>query len=293
MSRTHDIRKSKDKLITMKRFLPTLAILVTIMLSGCSLFRGNSNLPQVYTGYSANYIYAKAHQQMKDEDYSDSIRSYKSLVAQYPFTPLAEKGMTDLVYVYYKDGESTMSLALAKQFIKMYPYSKYKGYIYYMIGVVGFEDGRGVLQTYVPYDMSKHDPKSYLDAYHNFQKAVALDPKGTFAPDAKRRMIYINDIIAQHYDNIANFYYKRGAYNAAIDRAAQVIQDYPQSKFVENALAVTIKSYNKLGLQQQAKDNLEVLKKNYPKSKYLKNSDVDKSYTSWYDKALNWFYSWF
>lgn len=273
----------------MTRFLYLItAILLVLSLSSCGP-KKDSELPQVYTGYTASFIYAKAHQQMQNKEYFDSIRSYKSLVAQYPFTPLAEKGMVDLVYVYYMDDESTMSLALGQQFIKMYPYSKYKGYIYYMIGIVGFEDGRGLLQTYAPYNMHYHDPTGYKDAYTNFEKALQLDPKGSFVPDAKRRMVYIYNTIAEYYDDIAHFYFKRGAYNAAIDRASQVIRNYPQSSSTEDALVLTIRAYNQLKLFDQAKANIRVLKKNYPKNKFLKNLRPDGTEEpSLFDKLFGW-----
>ncbi|AEE26636.1 outer membrane protein assembly factor BamD [Francisella hispaniensis] len=271
----------------MKRFLYLIVItFMLLLLSSCGP-KKDSELPQVYTGYTASFIYAKAHEQMRNEKYFDAIRSYKSLVAQYPFTPLAEKGMVDLIYVYYMDDESTMALALGQQFIKMYPYSIYKGYVYYMIGVVGFEDGRGMLQTYAPYDMNYHDPTGYQDAYTNFERAIQLDPNGSFVPDAKRRMVFINNTIARHYDDIAHFYFKRGAYNAAIDRASQVIRNYPQSTSTEDALVLTIRAYNKLGLYDQAKANIRVLKKNYPKNKFIKNLRPDGT------EEPNWFERWF
>lgn len=271
----------------MSRFLYLIAALLLILsLSSCGP-KKDSELPQVYTGYTANFIYAKAHEQMQNEKYFDAIRSYKSLVSQYPFTPLAEKGMVDLVYVYYMDNESTMALALSKQFIKMFPNSHYKGYIYYMIGAVGFEDGRGLLQTYAPYDMNFHDPTGYKDAYINFEKALQLDPKGSFVTDAKRRMVYINNIVAEHYNDVAHFYFKRGAYNAAIDRASQVVRNYPQSTSAEDALVLTIRAYNQLKLFDQAKANIRVLKKNYPKSSFLKNLRPDGT------EEPSWYHTWF
>ncbi|MEY8701901.1 outer membrane protein assembly factor BamD, partial [Francisella philomiragia] len=149
--------------------------------------------------------------------------------------------------------------------------------------------GRGILQTYAPYDMHYHDPTGYQDAYINFEKAIKLDPKGSFVPDAKRRMVYINNIIAEHYYDIAIFYYKRGAYNAALDRASQIIRNYPQSTATQDALVLTIKAYNKLGLYDQAKDNIRVLKKNYPKNKFVNNLRPDGTENpTWFDRWFGW-----
>ncbi len=257
-----------------------------VVLSGCNA-KKDSELPQVYMGYTADYIYAQAHDQMQDKDYYDAIRSYKSLAAQYPFTKQSEQGMVDLIYVYYQNDQATLSLALAEQFIKMYPYSKNKGYIYYMIGIIGFENGRGLLQKYGPYEMAHHDPTGYTDAYGNFEKAIALDPDGPFVPDAKRRMVYINDTVAKYYFNIANFYYKRGAYNSAISRAGEIIKKYPKSSSAEGALVLSIKSYEKLGLKKQMNTNLDVLKENYPDNKYLNNIE-DGDEDSFWNTYFGW-----
>ncbi|MDE4986544.1 outer membrane protein assembly factor BamD, partial [Francisella tularensis subsp. holarctica] len=70
-------------------------------------------------------------------------------------------------------------------------------------------------------------------------------------------------------------YFKRGAYNAAIDRASQVLRNYPQSTSTEDALVLTIRDYNKLGLYDQDKANIRVLKKNYPKNKFIKTLRPD------------------
>ena len=266
-----------------------LSLLTCSSLSSCSLLSSSEdNLPQVYTGYTAKYIYAKAHQQMTNNDYYDAIKSYKSLNSQYPFTKYSENGTVDLVYLYYQNDEPALSLALAKQFLKMYPYSKYQGYIYYIIGIIGYDNGRGVIQKYFTYDMDYHAVDTYIDSYHNFEKAIKLNPKGNFVNDAKRRMIKINNLIGKHYLDIAEYYYKRGAYDAAINRASEVIENYPQSISVEEALIVKIKSYRDLGLRQQMNNNLDVLKLNYPNNSYLTGISKKKE-KSLFDKFLNLF----
>jgi len=263
----------------------TLLSIIAILISSCSRVTTSNDIPLAYMGYSADYIYAEAHTQMQDEDYYDAIQSYKSLNAQYPFTPEAEKGTVELIYVYYDNSEAEMALALANQFIKTYPYSDHKGYVYYMIGVVGFEDGRGILQTYTPYDMSHHDYTGYLDAYKNFERAIKLNPKGAFVKDAKRRMVYINNIIAKYYLNISVFNFKRGAYNGAIDRAQEVVKKYPNSASVEEALVIMAQSYEKLGLTIQHDDTIRVLEENFPDSEYVYR--VNNGYP-WYSKIFDW-----
>jgi outer membrane protein assembly factor BamD len=140
-----------------------------------------------------------------------------------------------------------------------------------MMGVMNYDNGRGFLQRRLPYDMAQHDPGAYLQAFSDLKRAVSLDPKGTFVEDARRRMIHINNVVGEYECNIAQFYFDHEAYVAAINRAKIVVESYPQSTSIENALVIMIRSYDILKLPVLAEKSMEVLKTNYPNNVYLKS----------------------
>ena len=237
------------------------------LLSGCST-TNNKALP--YQGESAEYIYAKGHQQIKDEDYYLAIDSFRSLNAQYPFQKYTEMGNLELIYAYYQDGQPEMALGLAHQFLKAYPTSKYLGYVYYMMGIINYDNGRGFMQRRLPYDMAQHDPQGYLLAFNDLKRSVILDPKASYVEDARRRMIHINNVIGEYEYNIAKFYFDHDVYVAAIKRAQIVVEKYPQSSSIENALMLLVKAYDILKMPDLSNQMMAVLKKNYPNNNYLK-----------------------
>lgn len=241
---------------------------VLALVTGCA---STDKEPLPYQGESAKYIYAKGHEQIQNEDFYDAIKTFRSLNAQYPFQKYTELGNLDLIYAYYQNNDSAMALGLAQQFLRAYPTSKHLGYVYYMMGVMNFDNGRGFLQRRLPYDMAQHDPQAYIEAYNQFKKAVLINPKGSYVEDATRRMIYINNTVGEYQYNIAKFYFDHEAYVAAINRAKIVIKDYPQSNAIQDALVLTIQAYDILKLPDQSEEYLEILRKNYPKNSYLKS----------------------
>ncbi|MFZ9035479.1 MAG: outer membrane protein assembly factor BamD [Francisellaceae bacterium] len=258
----------KKRLIKIARSHYFLLATSVGLLAGCST-TDTKTLP--YQGDSEAYIYAMGHKEVKDEDYYDAINTLRSLNAQYPFGKYTELGNLDLIYAYYQDNQAAMALGLAKQFIKAYPNSKHLGYVYYMMGVINYDNGRGFLQRYLPYDMAQHDPSSYAEAYGDFKKAVILNPKASYVEDADRRMVYINNMIGQYQYNIAKFYFDRGAYVAAINRANIVLKNYPQSNAIEDALVLLMQSYDILKMTDDSNQMMAVLKENYPDNAYLKS----------------------
>ena len=100
---------------------------------------------------------------------------------------------------------------------------------------------------------------------------MILSPKASYAEDARRRMVHINNVVAEYEYNIANFYFEHEAYVAAINRAKIVVEKYPQSNSIENALVLLIRSYDILKMPELAEKSMEVLKVNYPNNTYLKS----------------------
>jgi outer membrane protein assembly factor BamD len=82
-------------------------------------------------------------------------------------------------------------------------------------------------------------------------------------------MTYIVNSLAQYEVHVARFYYSRGAYVAAINRAQIALAEYSNVPAVEEALAIIVNSYNALGMVQLRDDARRVLEKNYPSSEYL------------------------
>ena len=253
----------------MKKILLTIYIVVSfLIIAGCS----GGNIDK-YQGHSSQDLYATAHKYMTNGDYTNAIDAYKSLIAQYPFEKKTKLGTLDLIYSYYKKGDSALALATANQFIKLFPDNKDIGYAYYIRGIVEYNNGRGFLQRRLPYSMEKHDPENYKKAFNSFALAIKYGTDAKYTNDARRRMIYISNIVAKYQYSIAKFNYEKKAYVGAINRAKIIVEKYPRSQSVEPALVLMIRAYNILGLKNLSDSSLLVLKKNFPNSSYILKLD--------------------
>jgi len=240
----------------------TIAIL---FLSGILAACSSSPVKDPYSGLKASYIYAKGHGYLQRGYYDNAITAYQSLDSQYPFESYSQLGDLDLIYAYYKDGEPALALAAADRYIMLYPHAKDLAYAHYMKGVIEFEDGRGFLQKYFPYSMAQHSPASYAKSYSEFQLILNKYPNSPYSQDARRRMIFLKNTMAQYELNVANFYFKLKAYVAAANRAKIVLQHYPRTPAVKPALELIIKSYKLLNLPRLAVDYQKVFTTNFPK----------------------------
>jgi outer membrane protein assembly factor BamD len=229
--------------------------------SGCSLLRSQEDETK---DWSASKLYSEARGSVNDGDYQQAIKYYESLEARYPFGQYAQQALLEMAYAYYKSDEPDSALGAADRFIKTYPTHPNVAYAYYLKGLVNYNRGLGFLERYMPTDLSQRDPGSMEQSFRDFAELVRKFPNSKYAEDARQRMLYLRDMLAQHELNVATYYMRRGAFVAAAGRAKYVVEHYPRTPAVPDALGTMAKAYKILGLNDLAADALRVLKTNYP-----------------------------
>ena len=115
----------------------------------------------------------------------------------------------------------------------------------------------------------RRDSKAAKESFEAFKELVARFPDSRYSPDARARMTYIVNSLAQYEVHVARYYYNRGAYLAAINRSQLALADYREVPALEEALYIMVQSYDKLGMNDLRDDARRVLTTNYPKSEYL------------------------
>ncbi len=247
--------------ITMKIIKRLIPLLVVLTLAGCASSISDPNA--AFRGQSAQAIYQKAETAMAKGDYDDASKSIEALDALYPFSKYAQKADLDLIYAYYQSGDTASASAAADRYIKLYPRSQHIAYAYYMRGLANFKTDRGLLQNLFHTDTALRDATNQEASFQDFTTLLYRFPDSKYSADARKRLIYLRDQFAKRDVEIAQFYFKRGAYVAAANRAAGVVEHYSHTMQVKPALNIMIKSYDKLGLTQRADDARRVLAKNF------------------------------
>jgi outer membrane protein assembly factor BamD len=151
----------------------------------------------------------------------------------------------------------------------------------YLRGIANFNENLGILSSISRQDLSERDQQASRDAYQAFRQVVEQFPQSRYAADAKLRMDYIVNALANYELHVARYYFRRGAYLAASNRAQQVLIEFPQTPATEEALFLMQSSYQQLGLETLRDDAKRVLEKNFPESHFLREG-ASRSQRAWW-----------
>lgn len=242
--------------------ITTLIIAAAIyLLSGCST-TGDGEEP--HKSWPAEKLYKSAKEEITAGDYELAIEYLETIEARYPFGKLAEQAQLETAYAYYKFKEYDSAIAAADRFIKLQPSHPNVDYAYYIRGLAAYHKNDTPFDLLAPQDPAERDPSSTRDSFNYFAELVRKFPDSKYVPDAVERMKYQRNILAQHEVLIASYYMRRGAYVAAANRAKYVVENYPQTPAIPDALTLLSKAYSELNMNDLASDAQKVLQLNFP-----------------------------
>ncbi len=229
--------------------LAMVALFVT--LAGCSLFhRGKKGDP--LDTLPVEELYQKGVGVLDDQNYDFASRIFQRLVARFPFGPYTEQSQLNLAYAQYKNDKQDDAYSTVNRFIKTYPTHRHIDYAYYLRGLINFDHSAGFIERYIGQDMTKRDQANQRQSFDDFNALLSRSPQSRYPDDARQRMIFLRNMMAQSDLNSAYFYFKRKAFVAASARAKTIIETYPQSPQSGDALAIMVDSYKALGQDKLA-----------------------------------------
>lgn len=235
-----------------------------LLLAGCS----TANVDRT-AGLTATELYAEAKDQMEASQWDKALPFLEKLESRAAGTALAQQAQLDKAYAQFKSAEPAQAIATLDRFMRLHPASPAIDYALFLKGVINFNDDLGLFSAISRQDLSERDQKAAKESFESFRELVSRFPNSKYAVDASQRMNYIVSSLAQYEVHVARYYYKRGAYLAAVNRAQVALTDYRDVPALEEALFIIYKSYDALGLEKLRDDTKRVLESNYPQSDFL------------------------
>jgi outer membrane protein assembly factor BamD len=259
---THSRRQSTS-------LLPSFVAIAVLCLAfgGCALWGGGDDErdPERDLNATEQLLYRNVQRSLRSGNYQQAIENLNRLEARFPFGRYAEQAQLELIYAHYMGFQPEAARTSADRFIRLHPQHPNVDYAYYLKGLASYNKNRGVLDRLFSTDVAKREMSSARDAYAEFSDLLARFPNSPYAPDARKRMLYLRNLLARHELYVADFYMERRAYVAAANRARFVVENYSKADAVPDALALLVEANYKLGLEDAADHALQVLVVNFPR----------------------------
>lgn len=268
------------------RSLAALAVVFTIALAPLPLLTGcgsTSDKADETSGWSAQKIYAEAREAMSDGAWENAVKLLEKLESRYPYGRYAQQAQLEVAYANFKQGEPIAAIAACDRFIRLHPNHPNVDYAYYLKGLVNFNEDLGIFGHVSQQDLTERDPKAAREAFGAFKELTSKFPDSKYTPDAIKRMEYLVNTLASHEVHVARYYLKRGAYLAAVNRSQLVVQTYPQAPAVEEAMYITVRAYEAIGMKELRDDAERVMRRNFPESDF---------YELGFDRPSPWWKLW-
>ena len=243
----------------------TLVLLAAWFTAGCSTL-GFSNIKtkEELELTSEQKLYEAAQSSIRSGNYTVGIDRLQSIETHFPFGQYAEQAQLELIYANFMKSDFEAATIAAERFKELHPKHPRADYALYMKGLASYEKNRGFFDRFLGSPQASRDVTSAKEAFEQFKLLLKEFPGSLYAKDAKARMVHLRNIIAEHELMVAKFYLNSDTWVAAANRAAYVVENFPSSAAVPEALAVVVEANYRLGLDTPANDALRVLALNFP-----------------------------
>jgi len=241
-----------------------LSLALAIGLGGCGSIDKDATAK-----WDADRLYNEARAELNNGSWSKARELYEKLEARCPFGRYAQQAQIEIAYCYYKEGETADAISTTDRFLKLNPTSPRADYVYYLRGLVNFIEPPRLIGSLIRYRVSERDPKALLESFEAFKELVSRYPKSPYYSDAVLRISFLRDALADHEVRVADYYYRRGAYLAAINRAQAALREYQGAPRLEHALGIMVHCYDRLGLTELSDGAQRVLRASFPQNTEL------------------------
>jgi outer membrane protein assembly factor BamD len=223
-----------------------ILVISAMILMSCASTEQDENEP------AEVILYRMAQDRINAQNYMGAVESLARIERFYPFGVYAEQARADLIYAHYMTGDYDQAYAASEKFIRLYPRNTNIDYAYFMKGMTGYYADDGLLGNIFSLSLAKRDTSGAMQSYADLTEFLIRYPESEYIDSARERLIFLRNLIASSELDGADYYMKRGAYLAALNRANYVLKNIPNSTETERALDIMRRSFIELGYEDYA-----------------------------------------
>ena len=231
-------------------------------------------------------IYKRALLLIEENDYKSALNEFENLLLNYPFSDLAVKSEITSAYSLYEDNQIQKAINKLNSFIEMNPTGELTIYAHYILGMC----------YYIQTSQKGRDASLSLKAINYFQIIESKYPNSKYAKDAKLKILYLKNRLAENELAVGKFYLKKNASGSAIKRFKVILEKFQNTSVIPETLYRLSEALLITGLKEEAQKSIAILNYNFPKNEWAGlsksllvnnlNKDIDKGFAQ---KVKNYF----
>ncbi|MFC1237068.1 outer membrane protein assembly factor BamD [Vibrio sp. F74] len=227
-----------------------------------SLLFGCSSSDEIVPDVPASELYTDAQSSLRSGNWLTAVEKLEALDSRYPFGPYSEQVQLDLIYAYYKNGDLPLALATIERFSRLNPTHTKMDWVLYMRGLSHMAQDQNYMHNIFNIDRSDRDPEPVKSAFSDFKRLLQRYPNSAFAADSQKRMYALKNRLANYDLASADFYLRREAWIAAINRSQELQKTYPDTEAARKSLEIQLEAYQQLGLTEAVARTKALMKLN-------------------------------
>ena len=224
-----------------------------------SVLVGCSSSDEIVPDIPPSELYSEAQVSLQSGNWLSAIDKLEALDSRYPFGAYSEQVQLDLIYAYYKNDDLALGLATIERFSRLNPTHEKLDWVLYMRGLTHMAQDRNFMHDLFNVDRSDRDPEPVKKAFADFKKLLERYPNSPYAEDAHKRMISLKNRLADYDLATADFYLRREAWIAAINRAQELQKTSPDTEAALRSLKIQLEAYQELGLEDAVKHTQQLI----------------------------------
>jgi len=241
----------------------TKFFLIAVLLYSCSAQKDEKTLiKQINQEQELITVYKEALENLEKNDTFFAANKFLEAELLFPQSDWAPRSALMASYSFYLQDYYSKSIFHLERFIDTYPKNKNLDYAYYLLAMCYYENIEDEKRDLLPLMRSKDLFKLVIDRF----------PDSNFAMDAEYKINLINDILASKEIYIGRHYIKKEKWIAALNRFKNIIENYEDTIYVEEAIHRIVEIYYKLGLENESKKYASILGYNYKSGSWYKET---------------------
>ena len=235
-------------------------ILIIFLFTSCSKEELELNIPA--DSEESFKIYNEALEAMNSGEYFFASKKFSEAEAILPKIEFSAKASLMSSYCLYIINFYPETIASLERFVNKYPADSNIAYAHYLIAITLYEQILDEKKDIAPLLKSKKKIEFFIKNFPNTEYAL----------DLKFKMDLINNQLAAKELYVAKYYITVKKWIPGINRLKNIVENYSETVFVEEALHRLVEVYYRVGLIEEAKAAASILGYNYNSSKWYEQS---------------------